>query len=752
MRFTSKPALKIYATLITKSIKNWQYLSTMNMDMDSGSDNNWRGVPLTELYGSQSPWGAPEFRLVSPSYNHAVLYHVPSSGCLAADRPPKPQIGQDKWDSEHVRMPCSDQSLYPVVDNNGVSHLKKRWEMIENALSKPIRNSHELGSAILSYNTNFRNTWKFKGLHKLFNEYLEEEETRYFFDVTLPEIIKLALDLPKLVQAPIPLLKQHKNFSVSLSQQQIASLLANAFFCTFPRRNATKKTSEYASYPFINFNSSGLYESTNSDANLEKLKCICHYFRRVVTKVPVGTLTFSRRSVPPRDCPAWAGSTRPIGSIPLHVEPVSTIEDADSLIQIDFANKFLGGGVLGHGCVQEEIRFVICPELMISMLFTEVMRPNEALMIIGAERYSKYVGYGHSFQFAGEHRDGTPRDSSARRRTAVLAIDAVPYSGLAQEFRREAITRELNKAWVGVSFDTDVSSDRLQYPGVATGNWGCGAFGGTPHLKSLIQLMACSQARRPMAYYTFGDTQLRDDIANMYNLLARHNVTVGQLYRYIVRFAQENNVLLTRFYTYLEKVLKENKESSQNSSDNMMDISITESTAGPVVIEDGSTDNSPDLFSQDEMDESLLEVTIQSERIANKTDTKKETPKITRKAETNTNKQVTPIQSTKHLTEQQIEQQITQQIDQEVAQLVEQKESSKSPPTADTKKMSLLDAVTIMDQDDKHEQHTSPASNKRFSLRTDTKPAMNTESESTPERKKGTPKKKITDYFSTRNK
>lgn len=66
--------------------------------------------------------------------------------------------------------------------------------------------------------------------------------------------------------------------------------------------------------------------------------------------------------------------------------------------------------------------------------------------------------------------------------------------------------------------------------------------------------------------------------------------------------------------------------------------------------------------------------------------------------------------------------------------------------------MSLLDAVTIMDQDDKHEQHTSPASNKRFSLRSDTKPAMNTESESTPERKKGTPKKKITDYFSTRNK
>ncbi|KAH9632798.1 hypothetical protein HF086_012623 [Spodoptera exigua] len=485
MKFVSKPALNVCVTIITKNIKNWSYSSTMNMDMDGGNDNNWRGVPLSELYGSQSPWGAPEFSLVSPSYNHAVLYHVPSSGCLATDRPPKPQIGQDKWDSEHVRMPCSDQSLYPVVDNNGEKHLKKRWKMIENALSKPIRNSHELGNAILSYNTNFRNVWKFKGLHKLFNEYLEEEETQYFFDVTLPEIIKLALDLPKLVQAPIPLLKQHKNFSVSLSQQQIASLLANAFFCTFPRRNATKKTSEYASYPFINFNST----------------------------VPVGTLTFTRRSVPPRDCPSWPKSSIPLGSIPLHVEPLSTIEDADSLIQIDFANKFLGGGVLGHGCVQEEIRFVICPELMISMLFTEVMRPNEALIIIGVERYSKYVGYGHSFEFAGDYKDSTPRDSSARRRCAVLAIDA---------------------AWVGVSFDTDASSERLQYPGVATGNWGCGAFGGTPHLKSLLQLMACAAARRPMAYYTFGDTQLRDDIANMYNLLARHHVTVGQLYCYTI--------------------------------------------------------------------------------------------------------------------------------------------------------------------------------------------------------------------------
>lgn len=57
-----------------------------------------------------------------------------------------------------------------IFQSTGESHLKKRWEMIEEALSKPLRNSHELADAILSYNTKFRNIWKFRGLHKLFNE------------------------------------------------------------------------------------------------------------------------------------------------------------------------------------------------------------------------------------------------------------------------------------------------------------------------------------------------------------------------------------------------------------------------------------------------------------------------------------------------------------------------------------------------------------------------------------------------------
>lgn len=71
----------------------------------------------------------------------------------------------------------------------------------------------------------------------------------------------------------------------------------------------------------------------------------------------------------------------------------------------------------------------------------------------------------------------------------------------------------------------DLYKDNL--PAVATGNWGCGAFRGNPKLKVLLQLMAASVAGRAMVYFTFGDTTLRDEIAEMYSHLVQQNITIG---------------------------------------------------------------------------------------------------------------------------------------------------------------------------------------------------------------------------------
>lgn len=155
-------------------------------------------------------------------------------------------------------MPCSQQSFYPVEmsqDNKG--SLQCRWDLIKRALTRPIFNSHDLEKAIKTYNSLYSKQWKFDGLHAFFSK-LSREKVSAFFTTTLPHLISLVLQLTTIVTHALPLLKKQCSYSISMSQHQVACLLANAFLCTFPRRN-TSISSEFSSYPSINFNT--LYSS-----------------------------------------------------------------------------------------------------------------------------------------------------------------------------------------------------------------------------------------------------------------------------------------------------------------------------------------------------------------------------------------------------------------------------------------------------------------------------------------------------------
>lgn len=100
---------------------------------------------------------------------------------------------------------------------------------------------------------------------------------------------------------------------------------------------------------------------------------------------------------------------------------------------------------MNYGCVQEEIRFVICPELMVTMLLTEALDDTEALIIQGVERYSRYKGYSNSFKWVGDFIDETPRDSNGRLKTCVVAIDALYFKQPNVQFNMGSVIRELNK-------------------------------------------------------------------------------------------------------------------------------------------------------------------------------------------------------------------------------------------------------------------------------------------------------------------
>ncbi|XP_070545478.1 poly(ADP-ribose) glycohydrolase-like isoform X2 [Ptychodera flava] len=489
-----------------------------------------RGTSMSEL--NRMPDCSATLPNLKVDKDHVVLFRPH----LRSGDPPRPwpDSYKDYWDADHVKMPCSKENLYPVEDGGGQKKLRGRWELIQETLLGDIRSTLDLEEAILRYNSRYSNKWDFRGLHCFFTEVLDAAETMHFFKTTLPAMIRLALQLPNICTRAPPLLKRQQSMSITLSQQQVACLLANAFFCTFPRRNAKQKQSEYSTYPDINF--AQLFRGGKNvvePRKVEKLKCILNYFKRVTTNTPTGTVTFTRRVI--QNFPRWDKSSHSFTK--LHVSSTGTIEDdGQGMLQVDFANKYIGGGVLGWGCVQEEIRFMICPEMIISRLFTEVLDNNECLVMKGCERFSNYTGYSDSFRWAGDFQDKTPRDQWGRLQTEVVAIDAIHFRNSLNQFKIGMLKREFDKAYCGFYGD-GLPPENLS--SVATGNWGCGAFGGDPRLKALIQMMAASAAKRDLVYFTFNDPKLAEDIHNIHTFIKTEGLTVGDVWAMLKKYQQE---------------------------------------------------------------------------------------------------------------------------------------------------------------------------------------------------------------------
>ncbi len=165
----------------------------------------------------------------------------------------------------------------------------------------------------------------------------------------------------------------------------------------------------------------------------------------------------------------------------------------------------------------------------------------------GCEQYSRYSGYSRTFRFEGDYIDTTPRDAFGRRLSQIVAIDATSYSNPATQYEEKAFLRELNKAYAGFYS----RKEGVPLAAVATGNWGCGVFNGDPRLKSLIQLMAAAVAGRDVAYFTFGDERLRDDVFAMYTVLLEKRIKVGMLYKILCKYSEVQNARVN-LYDYLE--------------------------------------------------------------------------------------------------------------------------------------------------------------------------------------------------------
>ncbi|CAG5090337.1 Oidioi.mRNA.OKI2018_I69.PAR.g12562.t1.cds [Oikopleura dioica] len=520
--------------------------------------------------------------------NHQFLFDINAPHSL----PPYPLIFSDKWDSDHVRMPFSPSNILKkkgasssgpgfktqIVD--GVKRLvgyekgspepkpepvqKGRWTEVLDGIGNlegfdrvAIFSADDLLKNIQKYNPQVKDV-------TLLESYFRQnpEKKPRFFNRILPKMRKMVANADKvLTQAPQLLKKLHTQGerTIWMTQEQCAHLLVLSFFCCWPKRSgkrsARNKEDEYDRFNEINF--TRFFSLQPSPSCFAKLECIIEYFNSVTKEMPKGVISFKRtyeEQIPNLDDPDIEFADAKW--MPCHIKGKGLIEDeGDKFIQADFANKFIGGGTLGRGCVQEEIRFMICPELIITQLLCEEMQKEEAIIVTGVQRFSNYSGYADSFRFEGSYNDplavSYKRDCYGRIPTEVFAIDAVnyvyPYRGDTphDQFSATSIKRDILKAYSAFKGCTPAT--------IATGNWGCGAFGGDPELKFVIQMIAAAFAQRPLWYFCFDDLMTRSD-AKLSSTLAEIKCSIEKKsIPYVFELLTEFEPGREKFSEYLKK-------------------------------------------------------------------------------------------------------------------------------------------------------------------------------------------------------
>ncbi|MEC7987131.1 MAG: poly(ADP-ribose) glycohydrolase [Myxococcota bacterium] len=329
---------------------------------------------------------------------------------------------------------------------------------------------------------------------------------------------------------------------ITLTQRECLRILANGFFCSFSRDSY-----HWNDYPSINWDR--LYARLGS-VEYAKLSMFWDYFSRSYERIQNGDslqniLQFSLLEGGLSKA-EWLQSDKRLASVTMQA-PMTSIDGARHAWRADFANRYLGGASLSHGCVQEEILFSICPELNVGRLFSRYMRPNEAIAMVGAEQFAVPQGYGWSFSNGGVHQDSTPVQEGVLQ-SFLVALDACDYRRRdpRSQYQEVDILRDVNKAYIafGAPFGPRI---------VATGNWGCGVFGGNPALKLLLQWMAVSQSNRSLLYYPWEQRPLCERVPVIVQKAIDKGIRVREMAHFLFHILEPGTDVLTQFTRFLEE-------------------------------------------------------------------------------------------------------------------------------------------------------------------------------------------------------
>lgn len=235
--------------------------------------------------------------------------------------------------------------------------------------------------------------------------------------------------------------------------------------------------------------------------------------------VPLGVITFTRSHKDLEDLPNWSRCDRYLIPSILHILDDNAEQNDVGLLQVDFAEKMVGGDAFGLDCSLDDVRFFIYPELLITRLFTQKLGPLDCLVVNGCEKFNTCSGYSETFKWEGAYTDKTPFDDSGRRNFCIALSDHINYHSTTSQYKAKNILNDLHRAFVG--FCHEINALR-----VTIGVWKSGSCENDKCLKALLQMMVCCTLNRPLVYYTSCIHQLPDNLYNFLQYLSENEVTV----------------------------------------------------------------------------------------------------------------------------------------------------------------------------------------------------------------------------------
>eukprot|EP00730_Choanoeca_flexa_P007414 TRINITY_DN12328_c1_g1_i3.p1 TRINITY_DN12328_c1_g1~~TRINITY_DN12328_c1_g1_i3.p1 ORF type:complete len:502 (+),score=100.62 TRINITY_DN12328_c1_g1_i3:685-2190(+) len=367
------------------------------------------------------------------------------------------------------------------------------------------------------------------------------------------ELLPFVWELAKrtdLVKQPLPIALAHSGSSTSLTREQIGYILAHQFLGSLTPYS--KQTGD--DKLVIGILRCHALSAAHNSLGGERLTALLLYFdelRKAEPDTLKELVLFERHhweklasiSDLSTDTSCWQTCKLPLKPLPVIL---SRMEDAPGHTAIvDFANRDLMIGETIPSATQEEILFTCHPELYASLLMMPRMAPDEAVIMKDAAMVLDYTGYGATFKLMGA------RSLGSAPRALVIAIDARPNIGMEQYMRVHAL-RDVVKAATGFAAAKAHAADGVLH--VATGLWGCGAFGNNPVSKYLQQCIVASALGIDASFCVHANAQCLEELSELADLIATASWSVADAVPYL--YADDQALTRSSFNARLRAALR----------------------------------------------------------------------------------------------------------------------------------------------------------------------------------------------------